>query len=204
MKLGSLSRRDRGSALALAILVTLILLVVGVTVAYLTQTEDRVSGNTRLAKVAFYAAEYGLREGETIVQNTLRSSPTATPLLNPTGTPPANLTLPGGGVAIPLVSGATFFYQKVLAGAGLDDSGYSIYVRNNVEDPGGTTTDTDNTVNIVVVGYALLGGGNTDPFAQRVLATKIVEEQVSLGAFGTESGAQKAGNQGGTGAGTKG
>ena len=46
------------------LLVVLVLTIIGIGVAYFTQLEDQTSGNIRLAKTAFYAAESGLRTGE--------------------------------------------------------------------------------------------------------------------------------------------
>ena len=68
---------------------------------------------------------------------------------------------------------------------------YSLYLRNNVDDPQGTDTlDTDNIVNLVSVGTVQLAAG--------VVVTKIVEEQLLLSSGGGATGAQKDVNAGGT------
>lgn len=206
----SLARR-RGSALILAILVILVLTVVGVGVAYFTQVEDQTSGNVRLSKSAFYGAETGLRTGELALNGAMASVIAVNSLLSYSGSS-ASITLPnpGGGTAVPLrVSGTE--WQNILVRDNVSLSGrtdlaaYSLYIRNNLEDPGGPTVDTDNRVNLVAVGLAVLTTGT--PPAQtieRVLTTKILEEQILLSTSGTEAGAQKGLNTGGTGAGVKG
>ena len=72
--LGELTMRTtthaRGSALVSVILVLLVLTIVGVGIAYFTSMEDRLSGNTRIAKAAFYAADAGLRRAELALSNT--------------------------------------------------------------------------------------------------------------------------------------
>ena len=57
----------RGSALMMTVLVVLILTIIGIGVAYLTQVEDKFSGNDRTAHSGFYAAEAGLRVGEKLI-----------------------------------------------------------------------------------------------------------------------------------------
>ncbi|HEY5113302.1 MAG TPA: PilX N-terminal domain-containing pilus assembly protein, partial [Coriobacteriia bacterium] len=59
--------KPRGSALVSVILVLLVLTIVGVGIAYFTSMEDRLSGNTRIAKAGFYAADAGLRRGEALL-----------------------------------------------------------------------------------------------------------------------------------------
>ena len=61
--------RRRGSALITVILVVLVLTVVGLGIAYFTSTEDKISGNAKMSRVGFYAAEAGLRQAEALVTN---------------------------------------------------------------------------------------------------------------------------------------
>jgi hypothetical protein len=75
-------------------------------------------------------------------------------------------------------------------------------VRNNDEDPGGPSTNTDTLINLIAVGRVFAVGADITKAAP--LAVKILEEQLMLSATGNEFGAQKGSNQGGTGAGTKG
>lgn len=199
-------RKRRGSALILAILVVLVLTVVGVGVAYFTQVEDQSSGNVRLAKAAFYGGETGLRAGERILNSAVASSIAASSILNYTGSTPP-VSLPGGGSAVPLALSGTEYQKVIIKGSGsytgrADVAAYSLFIRNNLEDPGGPTTDTDNLVNLISVGFSVTE--NASGGVDQVLLTKILEEQINLSLSATEAGAQKGANTGGTGAGAKG
>lgn len=199
-------RKRRGSALILAILVVLVLTVVGVGVAYLTQVEDQTSGNVRLSKAAFYGAETGLRTGEQVLNGAVAAAILSSSLLQYSGSTPA-LTLPGGGSAVPLALSGTEWQKVLVRGSGstagrADVAAYSLYIRNNLEDSGGLTTDTDNLVNLISVGFSVTE--DSSGAIDQVLVTKILEEQINLSTSATEAGAQKGTNTGGTGAGTKG
>ena len=64
------------------ILVVLVLTVVGLGIAYFTSTEDRMSGNTKMSRIGFYAAEAGLRDAEAAVTSYAQLNlGNATPLL---------------------------------------------------------------------------------------------------------------------------
>ena len=207
--------RQRGSALVSVILVLLVLTIVGVGIAYFTSMEDRLSGNTRIAKAAFYAADGGLRRAELALSNTAGLISTCTPItltqilsVAPVA-PGAVLNVPGGGnPAVPLDL-RTFNQAGCLAVADqiqyfnipipvvastpvVDRATYSIYVRNNVDDPSGSpTTDADSIANIVSVGTVQLVAGQS--------ITRILEEQVILAAGGSFGSSQKNLNAGGTG-----
>ena len=209
--MNGLHRRRRGSALVTVVLVILILTVVGLGVAYFTQVEESLSGNARLTRAAFYVAEVGLRKGESVISNSVVGASIALSSIlvcGTCGTP--QLVLPGGGFPATILNatdpedGTTkeFVNQLVpipasLAGKVRDQGNYSIYVRNNPDDPSPTpqTTDTDNIVLIVSVGKVQGAGGH--------VFTKILEEQVLTGAFGAPVGGQYLTNQGGTGSGAK-
>lgn len=204
--------RKRGSALVSVILVLLVLTIVGVGIAYFTSMEDRLSGNTRIAKAAFYAADAGLRRAELALSNTTGLTNTCTPItltgILSTGSTPT-LNVPGGGnVAIPL--DLTTFNEvgclavadqikyldipvPVIAGTPVVDvARYSLYVRNNLDDTAGSpTTDADSIINIVSVGTVQLVAGN--------FVTRILEEQVILSVGGSFGSSQKNLNAGGTG-----
>lgn len=204
--------RERGSALVSVILVLLVLTIVGVGIAYFTSMEDRLSGNTRIAKAAFYAADAGLRRAELALSNTTGLTNTCTPItltgILSTGSTPT-LNVPGGGnVAIPL--DLTTFNEvgclavadqikyldipvPVIAGTPVVDvARYSLYVRNNLDDTAGSpTTDADSIINIVSVGTVQLVAGN--------FVTRILEEQVILSVGGSFGSSQKNLNAGGTG-----
>jgi len=84
-----------------------------------------------------------------------------------------------------------------LPGAVVDRGDYSLYVRNNQEetDPAASpTVDRDSIVNLISVGRIVAFGGNY---------TKILEEQLVVGATGTVGGAMKGVVSGGTNAGMK-
>ena len=201
--------KQRGSALVSVILVLLVLTIVGVGIAYFTSMEDRLSGNTRISKAGFYAADAGLRRGEDLLKKVVNmptacGSPTLSQILaNRTGTA---LKVPGGGYdALVLdfslfdngatcLNGDALAYGSVLIpapAAVVDRVTYSLYLRNNVDDAEGTAVvDKDNIVNLVSVGTVQLAAG--------VIVTKIVEEQLLLSTGGPSTGAQKDVNAGGT------
>ena len=94
--------KERGSALVSVILVLLVLTIVGVGIAYFTSMEDRLSGNTRIAKAGFYAADAGLRRGEALLEraatlDTACSPPTLSAILGARSVLWPALKVPGGG-----------------------------------------------------------------------------------------------------------
>ena len=207
--------RARGSALVSVILVLLVLTIVGVGIAYFTSMEDRLSGNTRITKAGFYAADAGLRRGEALLTEVINldsaacGSQSLSQLL--AATPPV-LKVPGGGYDAHVLDLSKLPDVKTIACLGpdaraytnvlippppsltnlvVDKVSYSLYLRNNVDDPQGTdVVDTDNIVNLVSVGTVRLAAG--------VVVTKIVEEQLLLSTGGASTGAQKDVNAGGT------
>ncbi len=204
-------KKTRGSALVSVILVLLVLTIVGVGIAYFTSMEDRLSGNTRIAKAGFYAADAGLRRAELALSNTAGIKSSCAPIsltqILSTGATPS-IPVPGGGYdAIPLDL-SSFSAAGCLAVADqikfldipvpvftgtpvVDRATYSIYVRNNIEDSLGTaTTDQDSIINVVSVGTIRLAGGAT--------LTRILEEQLILSIGGSFGSAQKNLNAGGT------
>lgn len=205
-------REARGSALVSVILVLLVLTIVGVGIAYFTSMEDRLSGNTRIAKAGFYAADAGLRRGEALLNKVINmpsatcAPPTLSGILAVRAAP--TLRVPGGGYdalildfsafdnSAPCLSGDARPYANVTipAPAGVavvDRVTYSLYLRNNVDDALGTdVADNDSIVNLISVGSVQLAAG--------VIVTKIVEEQLLLSTGGSSTGAQKNVNAGGT------
>lgn len=192
-------RSEKGSALITIVLVVFVLTMVGIAgVLYMTM-EDRLSGNDRLTKAALYAAEDGLRVGEKDIYDAALTNSTAviTALLNPSSPPCPDLSPPGGGyAAVPLVIGAKTYYQtQIPMPSGVPGiAQYSIYVRNNNDDPapGSATVDNDKKINLLVVSSV------TDPSGKGI--TKILEEQMFTGGAGGMGGLQKGVNAGGTGA----
>ncbi len=203
--------KERGSALVSVILVLLVLTIVGVGIAYFTSMEDRLSGNDRIAKAAFYAADAGLRRAEIALSDTARLTSACAPVsltqILSTGSTPV-LNVPGGGnPAIPL--DLTAFNQAgclpvtdqinylaipvpvVATTPVVDRATYSIYVRNNLDDASGSAVlDTDNTINVVSVGTVQLVAGTS--------VTRILEEQLFLTPGGSAGGTQKGIEAGGT------
>lgn len=183
--------RERGSALVVIVLVVFVLTMVGIAgVLYMTM-EDRLSGNAKLTQEALYAAEIGLRAGESQVGATCATgSPAITALLTGSTTyqPPGagylsySLGTSYQNVSVPMPSGAR------------DAATYSIYVRNNIDDLAGSsqTSDADQRINIIAVGTV------NDPTGRGI--TKILEEQMFVGGAGGGERLMKGGNQGGTGA----
>ena len=212
-------RQPRGSALVSVILVLLVLTIVGVGIAYFTSMEDRLSGNTRIAKAGFYAADAGLRRGEALLNEVINleqatcgvqslslilAARTGADYPVPGGGYPAKVldlsTLPAPAVACLGVDARAYgppgsaFEVSIPQPASVsvvDKVSYSLYLRNNVDDaPGTDTLDTDNIVNLVSVGTVLLPAG--------MVVTKIVEEQLLLTTGGGSTGGQKDVNAGGT------
>lgn len=197
------SRRPRrGSALITVILVILVLSIIGIGIAYFTQVEDRISGNDRLVKEGFYAAEAGLRFGERLLQSNASSNNILSTIYQDTTRP--TLNPPGGGFVghllnfLPCLPSTGCLNQAVPmsaapGGGNVDQAVFSLYVRNNVEDPGGEKFESDALTNLISVGVIQLANGGG--------ITKILEEQIQVNVAGTSAGTQKQANQGGTGGG---
>jgi PilX N-terminal len=203
--------RAKGSALVSVILVLLVLTIVGVGIAYFTSMEDRLSGNTRISKAGFYAADAGLRRGEALLNEVMNLDPAtcgaqSLSLILAARSAPV-LNVPGGGYPAQVLDLSTISNAGCLGAdrraylnvtipppasvSVADRVSYSLYLRNNVDDALGTDVlDGDNIVNLVSVGTVQLAAG--------VVVTKIIEEQLLLSAGGGSTGAQKDVNAGGT------
>ncbi len=226
--IASARRNERGVALVMVILVLLVLTVLGITAVVMMSQEDQISARQELQKAAFYAAEAGLRNGEFILQNTLYSNQALTafvahvavastpatipmiPVVPPATLPPqwdiAHLgtyltTVPGGvqELANQEVS------QQVTAGViNSVRAYYSLYVRNNPDDttPGtglpSPTVNWDTKLRLLAVGFVTDNSGVDNTGSGRVLAVKIMEEELNwLGNPGANF-ARKEGNTGAT------
>jgi hypothetical protein len=196
---------DRGSALITVVLVVLVLTIIGVGIAYFTSLEDRISGNTRIQKAGFYAADSGLRKGEAVLSAVVGNNIAMTTLLTYGGTVPV-LKVPGGGYDAVILNANDITGTKAmtefndisitLPNLVVDRAFYSLYVRNNVEDiSGSATVDTDNVINLISVGKIRFANGTE--------MTQILEEQLVVSSSGTDTGSQKGANTGGTGSGSK-
>jgi len=58
------SRRQRGAALVVALIMLLVMTVLGIAAMQVTRMEERMAGNSRDVNLAFQAAEAGLRDAE--------------------------------------------------------------------------------------------------------------------------------------------
>ncbi len=193
---------ERGGALIIVLLVVLVLTIIGIGVAYFTQLEDQSSGNIRLTKTAFYAGETGLRTGEVELTQANATGTAGSDLLRTAG---PTIALPGGGApGIPLVVDSVGFDQVLIRAAQgtRDVSTFTLYIRNNVEDPGNAATpplDTDNILNLISVGQVWASdGAGARTVPPRLLATKILEEQIRLGRPGESVAPQEGVNESGT------
>jgi PilX N-terminal len=216
--------KPRGSALVSVILVLLVLTIVGVGIAYFTSMEDRLSGNTRIAKAGFYAADAGLRRGEALLTKfiNLPLDPCVPLALRPTWNTTVLsqlLALPSTESILPVPGGG--YGAKVLDFSALDptfstsgclDADYRKY--KDVSIPASTAAVVD------LVRYSLYVRNNVDDaqgtdvsdgdsivnlisvgtvrLATGLTVTKIVEEQLLLSIGGGSVGGQDNQNAGGT------
>jgi hypothetical protein len=194
---------SRGSALVTVILVILILTVVGLGVAYFAQMEEGLSGNARMMRSAFYVSEVGLRKGESVIQFWVNANNGLSSLLACGSC--STLNVPGGGWPGILLQATDpedgnlkpFENVPVPVPAGVFDRGtFSLYVRNNVEDPAGQNSDGDSVIVLISVGRVPGVGGR--------VFTKMVEEELVTGTFGGPAFAQYLSNAGGTSSGVSG
>ena len=61
------SRAQRGAALITSLLMLVVLTILGVTTLQMSRMQERMTGNTRDANVAFQGAEAAVRSGETFI-----------------------------------------------------------------------------------------------------------------------------------------
>ena len=212
---------ERGIALVMVILLLLVLTALGIAATMLMTQEDRISSRQETQKAAFYAADAGLRKGEAILQNVPYSNTNLTaylvhtPVANTVAVTPTKPVPPPGWDNAHL---GTYLTSAVGAGTELANQEvtqvgaggtpfnrvrayYSLYVRNNAEDPiysqpnpiptpvpGSTTpvnVNLDSRLRLVSVGF-LTDWKGVDPTtgAANVLAVKILEEELNWGGQG--------------------
>ncbi len=197
----------------MAILVILVLSVVAVGVALFTQIEDRTSGNVKLSKVAFYAAETGLRQGEIVISQAVANRENISSVFLDSASVGSRLTSaeksdphspwqyqpPGGGSQGLLLNyqNVTYLNRIVPSAPGATDgAAYTIYARAPLDNYEGAYL----RVNLFVVGQAVtLRDQSGVQVIDRVLTTKIIEEQLDVRRSGSETGVGKQLDQGGTG-----
>ena len=183
----------------------LVLTIVGLGVAYFAQIEEGLSGNARLTRACVLRGGGGPPEGRIRHQQLgrrCRNRPLVHPDLRRLFAP---LNVPGGGwqgiilhATDPEDGDAEGLREPDGPGSGnvVDRGSYSIYVRNNPDDPSGLEAiDTDSVVLLISVGQVQGAGGRN--------FTKILEEQLLTGALGSLVGGQYLTNAGGTSSGAK-
>ena len=196
----------RGSALIIVVLVVLVLTVVGLGIAFFASTEDRTSGNVRMSRVGFYAAEAGLRQAEALVTNFATTGGDVSTLLSGSGSDIYNP--PGGGRPAFLLKFGSTSYRNVVLTQNLGDPStramYSLFIRNNQDDLRGTdNVDNDRKINIIAVGQMVLVDGSGDVIVDgagnpTIGITKVLEEQIETNPEGSAAATQKGANTGGT------
>jgi hypothetical protein len=214
---------ERGIALIMVILLLLVLTALGITATMLMTQEDRISARQETQKAAFYAADAGLRKGEAILNNVPYTNTNLTAFLAHTSvanTAAVTPTIPqppgpwdnahlGTYLTTNVGAGTELANQEVTevatGGAPFDRvrAYYSLYVRNNPDDPiynqvspGPTPTpapgppvpvnlNLDTRLRLVSVGF-LTDWKGVDPTtgAANVLAVKILEEELNWGGQG--------------------
>ncbi|MCU0291204.1 MAG: PilX N-terminal domain-containing pilus assembly protein [Thermoanaerobaculaceae bacterium] len=222
--------REQGVALLTVVLILLVLTVLGMTATMMMTQEDRLSSRQEMLKEAFYAAEAGLRQGETICTHTEFTAARLTGLLRQTFTPmpscpatnPSTPVHPAVGrdsrnwtiqaLGNYLADGAPIVNHEVelasLAGVGRTRRAYyTLYIRNNPEDMGNTVVppmnqDPDNKLRLVSVGFITDGDGvNPTTYAANILAVRVLEEELQWRTGVADAGSQVIKNSGGTGSG---
>jgi hypothetical protein len=187
--------REKGSALITIVLVVFVLTMVGIAgVLYMT-VEDKISGNDKLAKAGFYAAESGLRVGEKAIMDAASANTSYLDRML-TNTDHPSLDVGDGGYPAVVLKDPTTskeYYGMVvpLATGASDQATYTLYVRNNADDLSQRAdSNQDQRINLIAVGSVVTGGGQT--------ITKILEEQMDAGGAGGGQRLMKGNNMGGT------
>ncbi len=210
--------RERGAALITTIMVLLVLTVLGMAFSLLMTQEDRTSGRQDVQKLAFYAAEAGLRRGERIL-NSIKLLQVNGYLNNPSSVLQAWQPVPslpqhpvaGNPASWDTAHLGTYLREggQPLANVEIPATGqgkrafYSVYIRDNPDDPSpDPLVNNDSRVRLVAVGWVANDPDPTRPAAiRRVAAVKIVEEEFNWSGIGTSESAQKLVDPGGTGSG---
>ncbi len=204
---------ERGVALVLVILVLLVLTVLGVTASMMMTQEDRTSSRQDFQRSAFYVAEMGLRQGEATLTTITYSNDNLNTLLNyssagqagtPAIYPQIPVVPPGwdlGHLGTYLVSGGSpvINHEVPIAGGAKVRAFYSLFVRNNPDDPGVTyspPTNLDTRLRLVSVAFLTDAAGVTAN--TNVLAVKILEEEFNWTGWSQGASNQKLGNAAGT------
>ena len=210
--------RDRGSALLVVVVVLLVLSGLGMAMVAMTDSDQQTVRWDNHVKDSLYVAEIGLRVGEGVL---LAATSASADTLLAHGSLAQTRALK---VAVPRFPQHLQEYDLDHLGTYLTQGGvelanqpaqlaappsgrpvpnafYSLYVRNNPIDvavaDGNPATDArqdnDFTVNLISVGWVQVG--------DRILATKVLEEEYAWVGVGQEPSVQKLKDAGGTGSG---
>ncbi|MFN3413536.1 MAG: PilX N-terminal domain-containing pilus assembly protein [Thermoanaerobaculum sp.] len=210
--------RERGAALITTIMVLLVLSVLGITFSMLMTQEDRTSGRQDVQKLAFYAAEAGLRRGERVLRavkllavNAYLSNPST--IRQAWQIQPALPQVPVAGdlsswdpdhLGTYLREGGTQLANVEIPMPGSGKRAfYSVYIRDNPDDGSANPLVTNDTrVRLVAVGWVANDPDPDRPMSvRRVAAVKILEEEFNWTGLGIAESAQKLVDPGGTGSG---
>jgi len=66
--MSQLPSNEKGTVLAISLIILLLISLIGITGVQVTSLEEKMAGNTKDLNLAFQAAEFGLREGESFVR----------------------------------------------------------------------------------------------------------------------------------------
>lgn len=206
-------RRERGSAVITVVLVVLVLTMVGLASLIYMSLEQNLTLSDRLAKEALYMSEVGLRTGEAYVASvSLGQINTLLSLHYPSVSDDWSLIPPSpeecegtaflGAILQNPTTGVTYhafkptFYTAPTGYYAM----FSLYLRNNPDDPSGNPLDDqDNRVRLVAVGEVYRGDPPVAGVIQAgsvLVARKILEEELGTGVFTGYTG-QKGGSASG-------
>ncbi|NOZ79622.1 MAG: hypothetical protein GXP48_10685 [Acidobacteria bacterium] len=213
-------RTQRGSALLTVILVLLILSSIGVAAVYLMNQQNRLSGSVQASKLSLYAAETGLRRGESVLKTAGVGSVSPLLSISSSGAPETPAIFPtrpvqpvdgntGTGGTYNITHLGTYLTDNglYLADVPVNSSGpgkvpalsvfYSLCIRDNPEDIDASVglasaqLDTDGRVRLISIGWVQGGNG-------KVVARRILEEEYNFSGLSQAPSAQKGTNQGAT------
>jgi len=141
------AKKEEGSVLVVALLILVLLTIIGIAATRTGEIDLKISGNEKVHKTAFYAAEAGIEVGRAVL-NDLKFADAGSwdNLLNAT-----QFTWQGQNVTS-VASGnpaGDMIIDAVIDASGnrnVGDASYNLGVRDNVDLDGNTLVDTDNTI----------------------------------------------------------
>jgi len=151
-------RRDDGSVLVLALMVTLIILAIGLTAMWLSSSGMKMSANITRRQEALYAAETGLSHARHILKNSLNWGLLAAGC--PAGSPPQPNDPTGKGMVLCDNSNTTPLYNRsVLHGSittrikarWMANLRYTVFIRNDTAEVAtGVSLNDDHDRRVVI------------------------------------------------------